>query len=173
MFELYLLSFNCARTLVDPQSLAPSFFDALPKGAPLPDLVAISLQEIAPIAYSFLGGKMGRPEDLMGAVTFLSSDASLYVTVRVAPGVSHTRTDHSRVPTFVLMERTHALKPERPTNTVYTTPENNSASSECYDYRLMKGVFDLGKQLVTVHEVSRTLVTTTQLALLTSVLLLE
>jgi D-arabinitol 2-dehydrogenase len=24
-------------------------------------------------------GKMGRPEDLMGAVTFLSSDASLYV----------------------------------------------------------------------------------------------
>jgi D-arabinitol 2-dehydrogenase len=26
-------------------------------------------------------GKMGRPEDLMGAVTFLSSDASLYVTV--------------------------------------------------------------------------------------------
>jgi D-arabinitol 2-dehydrogenase len=26
-------------------------------------------------------GKMGRPEDLMGAVTFLSSDASLYVNV--------------------------------------------------------------------------------------------
>lgn len=25
-------------------------------------------------------GKMGRPEDLMGAVTFLLSDASLYVT---------------------------------------------------------------------------------------------
>jgi NAD(P)-dependent dehydrogenase (short-subunit alcohol dehydrogenase family) len=27
-------------------------------------------------------GKMGRPEDLMGAVTFLCSDASTYVNVR-------------------------------------------------------------------------------------------
>lgn len=61
MFELYLLTFNCARTLVEPQSLAPVFFDALPKGAPLPDLVAISLQEVAPIAYSFLGGSYLKP----------------------------------------------------------------------------------------------------------------
>jgi hypothetical protein len=59
--ELYLLTFNCARTLVDPASLADSFFDALPKGAPVPDLVAISLQEIAPIAYSFLGGSYLKP----------------------------------------------------------------------------------------------------------------
>lgn len=61
MFELYLLTFNCARELVDPQSLAPSFFDALPKAAPVPDLIAISLQEIAPIAYSFLGGSYLKP----------------------------------------------------------------------------------------------------------------
>lgn len=61
MFELYLLTFNCARTLVEPQSLAASFFDALPKSAPLPDLVAISLQEVAPIAYSFLGGSYLKP----------------------------------------------------------------------------------------------------------------
>lgn len=61
MFELYLLTFNCARNLVNPQSLAPSFFDALPEGAPIPDLIAISLQEVAPIAYSFLGGSYLKP----------------------------------------------------------------------------------------------------------------
>jgi hypothetical protein len=61
MVELYLLTFNCARTLVDPRSLAHSLFDALPKGAPVPDLVAISLQEISPIAYSFLGGSYLKP----------------------------------------------------------------------------------------------------------------
>ncbi|KAH6644382.1 Endonuclease/exonuclease/phosphatase [Boeremia exigua] len=61
MFDLYLLTFNCARTLANPQSLAPSFFDALPKDGPVPDLVAISLQEIAPIAYSFLGGSYLKP----------------------------------------------------------------------------------------------------------------
>ena len=56
MFELYLVSFNCARSYVNPDTFAPSFFDALPKGASVPDVVAISLQEVAPIAYSFLGG---------------------------------------------------------------------------------------------------------------------
>ncbi|KAF2853757.1 inositol 5-phosphatase-like protein [Plenodomus tracheiphilus IPT5] len=61
MFELYLVTFNCARELVDPQSLAPSFFHALPEDAPVPDLIAVSLQEIAPIAYSFLGGSYLKP----------------------------------------------------------------------------------------------------------------
>lgn len=61
MSELYLVTFNCARALADPQSLAPTFFDALPKEAPVPDLIAISLQEVAPIAYSFLGGSYLKP----------------------------------------------------------------------------------------------------------------
>ncbi|KAF2646271.1 inositol 5-phosphatase-like protein [Massarina eburnea CBS 473.64] len=61
MFDLYLLSFNCARHLVSPESLAPSFFDALPNAASVPDVVAISLQEVAPIAHSFLGGSYLTP----------------------------------------------------------------------------------------------------------------
>lgn len=54
--ELYILTFNCARTIVDPSQLAPHVFRALPKDARLPDMVMLSLQEVAPIAQSFLGG---------------------------------------------------------------------------------------------------------------------
>lgn len=61
MFELYLLTFNCARNLVDPDALAPPLFDALPTNVAVPDVLAISLQEISPIAYSFLGGSYLTP----------------------------------------------------------------------------------------------------------------
>ncbi|KAF2014668.1 inositol 5-phosphatase-like protein [Aaosphaeria arxii CBS 175.79] len=62
MFELYLVTFNCARNLVDPESLGPSLFNALPPtAASLPDVLAISLQEVSPIAYSFLGGSFLSP----------------------------------------------------------------------------------------------------------------
>lgn len=53
---IYVLTYNCARELVDADAFAAHFFDALPAGSPAPDLIALSLQEIAPIAYSFLGG---------------------------------------------------------------------------------------------------------------------
>ncbi|KAJ4290399.1 hypothetical protein N0V90_010615 [Kalmusia sp. IMI 367209] len=61
MIDAYLLTFNCARHLVNPETLAPSLFDALPKAAAVPDVLAISLQEVAPIAYSFLGGSYLKP----------------------------------------------------------------------------------------------------------------
>lgn len=54
--ELYIITFNCARTIVDPSLLGPHLFNALPKDGKLPDIVQFSLQEIAPIPYSFLGG---------------------------------------------------------------------------------------------------------------------
>ncbi|KAI9733541.1 MAG: hypothetical protein M1834_003142 [Cirrosporium novae-zelandiae] len=55
--NLYILSFNCARTLINPQAFSAHIFDALPKnGSPAPEILVFALQEIAPIAYSFLGG---------------------------------------------------------------------------------------------------------------------
>jgi len=59
--ELLLLTFNCARQLIDATTLAPHLFQALPTNAPLPSFLAISLQEIAPLAYSFLGGSYLTP----------------------------------------------------------------------------------------------------------------
>lgn len=61
MIDTYLLTFNCARHLVNPEALAPSLFDALPQAATIPDVLAISLQEVAPIAYSFLGRSYLKP----------------------------------------------------------------------------------------------------------------
>jgi hypothetical protein len=60
-FELYFLTFNCARCLVDPATLGPHIFDAHTSITNLPDIVVISLQEIAPIAYSFLGDSYLQP----------------------------------------------------------------------------------------------------------------
>ncbi|KAG0156036.1 hypothetical protein PDIDSM_3212 [Penicillium digitatum] len=56
---IYVLTFNCARNFVDVDVFADHFFDALPAsgaGSSAPDLIFLSLQEIAPIAHSFLGG---------------------------------------------------------------------------------------------------------------------
>lgn len=56
--ELYLLTFNCGRALIDPQLFGSHLLQAWPNdnATGLPDIIAISLQEVAPIAYSFLGG---------------------------------------------------------------------------------------------------------------------
>lgn len=53
---MYLLTFNCARTLIQPHKFAPHIFGALPQNVSTPDILVLSLQEIAPIAHSFLGG---------------------------------------------------------------------------------------------------------------------
>ncbi|MCJ1225190.1 hypothetical protein MMC12_001839 [Toensbergia leucococca] len=51
----YVVTFNCGRELIKPETFARHFFQALPKDQP-PDILILSLQELAPIAYSFLGG---------------------------------------------------------------------------------------------------------------------
>ncbi|GIK00350.1 hypothetical protein Aspvir_004373 [Aspergillus viridinutans] len=59
---LYILTFNCARNPVDIDLFAAHFFHALPHTVTsAPDLIALSLQELAPIAYAFLGGSYLTP----------------------------------------------------------------------------------------------------------------
>ena len=53
--ETYVVTFNCGRELISPKVFAQHFFDAL-NGTQAPNILIISLQEVAPIAYSFLGG---------------------------------------------------------------------------------------------------------------------
>jgi Endonuclease/Exonuclease/phosphatase family len=59
--SIYLLTFNCARTLIQPHNFASQIFDALPPHVGPPDILVLSLQEIAPIAYAFLGGSFLTP----------------------------------------------------------------------------------------------------------------
>lgn len=58
--DLYILSFNCARNVVDSDLFASHLLDSLPKAnsdAPkLPNILVLALQEVSPIAHAFLGG---------------------------------------------------------------------------------------------------------------------
>ncbi|MCJ1257864.1 hypothetical protein MMC24_005690 [Lignoscripta atroalba] len=58
--DTYVVTFNCARELVEPDAFARHIVDSLPKDQ-APELVVLSLQELAPIAYSFLGGSYLTP----------------------------------------------------------------------------------------------------------------
>ena len=53
--SLYILTFNAARNLIDIDAFASQLFSALTKPQ-LPDLLVLSLQEIAPVPLSFIGG---------------------------------------------------------------------------------------------------------------------
>ena len=53
--SVYLLTFNCALSFIDVDAFASQLFSGLTAPA-LPDLLVLSLQEIAPIPYSFIGG---------------------------------------------------------------------------------------------------------------------
>lgn len=53
--SLYFLTFNCGLTLIDTDAFASQLFKGL-SSPHLPDLLVLSLQEIAPIPYSLIGG---------------------------------------------------------------------------------------------------------------------
>ncbi|KAF4555977.1 Endonuclease/Exonuclease/phosphatase-like protein 2 [Elsinoe fawcettii] len=50
-----VVTFNCARELVDSNFFAKSLHDVLSKGSDPPDILVLALQELAPIAYAFIG----------------------------------------------------------------------------------------------------------------------
>ncbi|OKL57492.1 hypothetical protein UA08_07052 [Talaromyces atroroseus] len=52
----YIVTFNCARNLIPQDHFAAHFFDVLPQSRPAPEILVLSLQEVAPISYAFLGG---------------------------------------------------------------------------------------------------------------------
>ena len=52
----YVVTFNCGRAPVNPSTFSSHVFSALPKPSLLPEIFVLCLQEVAPIAYSFLGG---------------------------------------------------------------------------------------------------------------------
>ncbi|KAL8851177.1 MAG: hypothetical protein Q9221_003897 [Calogaya cf. arnoldii] len=54
--KVLVITFNCARQLLQPGLFATRLTKTLPDSQRRPDIVLLSLQEIAPIAYSFLGG---------------------------------------------------------------------------------------------------------------------
>lgn len=60
--NIYLTTFNCGRASINIDYFSNFLFDALSGPHPLPpDLIVLSLQEIAPIGYSFLGGSLLTP----------------------------------------------------------------------------------------------------------------
>lgn len=58
--KLLIVTFNCARVLVKPNIFAHHLISAIDTSSK-PEILIISLQEIAPIAYAFLGGSYLAP----------------------------------------------------------------------------------------------------------------
>ena len=52
----YIVTFNCGREPINPTIFASHLFSALPKPQTAPDTLVLCLQELAPLANSFLGG---------------------------------------------------------------------------------------------------------------------
>jgi hypothetical protein len=56
--KAYVVTFNCARNVINPSALAPHLMQA---ASSTPDLLVLCLQEIAPLGYAFLGGSFLTP----------------------------------------------------------------------------------------------------------------
>jgi hypothetical protein len=108
--DIYLLTFNCARLPVRPTDFAPSLFSALPDTTILPDIFALSIQEVAPIAHSFLGGVLVDPY-----FNAIARTVSLAATQRLQdhatdvedgdPGLVHVLTRHVGLTALMVFAR--------------------------------------------------------------------
>ncbi|KAL8954196.1 MAG: hypothetical protein Q9183_007272, partial [Haloplaca sp. 2 TL-2023] len=58
--KILIVTFNCGRELIKPNAFAQHLSDTL-ESSPRPDIIVFSLQEVAPVAYSFLGGSYLSP----------------------------------------------------------------------------------------------------------------
>ncbi|KAK4624589.1 Type II inositol polyphosphate 5-phosphatase 15 [Fulvia fulva] len=69
--NISITTFNAGRELIDVDYFASSLYTTLKPGTLPPDLIVLSLQEIAPLGYSFLGGSLLAPflSRFVGAVT--------------------------------------------------------------------------------------------------------
>lgn len=85
LLNAYIVTFNCGRNPIDIEAFATHLFRPYTNrnNQPLPDLLVIAVQEIAPIAYSFLGGSLLSPYF-----------ARLVQAVRRASTVSGSRYNH-------------------------------------------------------------------------------
>ncbi|KAL4992025.1 Endonuclease/exonuclease/phosphatase [Aspergillus falconensis] len=62
--RLYFFTYNCALSLINVEHFSSHFFDAYPltdNSSSPPELIVLSLQEIAPMPYAFLGGSLLTP----------------------------------------------------------------------------------------------------------------
>jgi len=63
--KLYVVTFNCARALIEPDvfgsHILQGWEDPTSSSVPLPDIVVLNLQEIAPLSYAFLGNNFLKP----------------------------------------------------------------------------------------------------------------
>lgn len=63
--DLYIVTFNCGRTLLDVNAFEAGLFkpykNKSSSSSSYPDIICLSLQEVAPLGYSFLGGSLLAP----------------------------------------------------------------------------------------------------------------
>lgn len=83
--KTYTVTFNCGREQVKPEVFARHLVKPLVSQNEIPDLLVLCLQEVAPIAHSFLGGSYLNPyfESLKHAVSLASArlDNATYVHI--------------------------------------------------------------------------------------------